>query len=361
MAADKRFRRALVVGKFSPLHRGHMRLIEAAIDASEDVIVISYSKPEFARCGAAVRAAWLQQLFPGVRALVLDDAALAQLRTLDGTSRFTELPHNDAPDHTHRQFCAWLCWNVLGLAVDAVFTSECYGDGFAAALSAYFAARQPAATPVAHICLDLPRAVINCSGTMLRGGLVDPALFVHPVVNASLVRRVCILGGESSGKTTLARALAARLHTVWAQEYGRERWVHKHGVLSYADMLHIGLTQAAREDRLAQRASAWLVCDTSALVTAFYSRDLFDAVDPALHALTERAYDAILVCLPDFAFVQDGTRRDAHFRLRQHAHYLAELDRRALAFTVLGGSLEHRLERAVEALDQVSKPTSHPG
>jgi nicotinamide riboside kinase len=38
------------------------------------------------------------------------------------------------------------------------------------------------------------------------------------------VRRIALLGGESSGKTTLARALAQSLGTSWVPEYGRQRW-----------------------------------------------------------------------------------------------------------------------------------------
>src|SRR5882724_10969330 len=49
---SKRFQRGLVVGKFAPIHRGHEHLIRHAFDNSDEVVIISYCKPEFAGCEA---------------------------------------------------------------------------------------------------------------------------------------------------------------------------------------------------------------------------------------------------------------------------------------------------------------------
>lgn len=345
MAVRKPHRRGLVVGKFCPLHRGHTLLIQAAIDACDEVIVISYTKPGFAGCGRAARESWIAMLFPRVRSLVVDDESLAALCIARGEP-VRELPHNDAPDDVHREFTGWLCWALLQTTVDAVFTSEDYGDGFAHALSAYFAARSPGTPPVRHVCVDRNRVAVPISGSALRTDLDAHRRFLDPRVHASLVRRVCILGGESSGKTTLAQALAAHLETAWVPEFGRELWEQKGGALQFADMLHIAQVQAERELSMAQQARRWLVCDTNALVTAFYSLDLFGVVDPALDALAARSYAATFVCAPDFEFVQDGTRRDDLFRQRQHDWYVRELQRRGVAYTLLQGPLEGRVLQA---------------
>jgi len=333
--AVKRLRRGLVVGKFCPLHRGHMLVIDTALAACDEVFVISYTKPEFPGCGPDKRADWLAALYPQVRALVLDDAAT--------------IPGNDAPDAVQRDFCGWLCRSVLHVSVDAVFTSESYGDGFALALSAYFAA------PVTHVSVDQARVAVPVSGTALRADPHGNRRYLHPRVYADFVQRVCILGGESSGKTTLAQALAAHLATAWVPEYGRALWEQKGGALVYDDMLQIGRQQLAHEQALAQQAHRWLICDTSPLVTMFYSRSMFDAVDPALALLAQQPYAATFVCAPDFGFVQDGTRVDAAFRQRQHAWYCAELDRRGVAYTLLEGALATRVAHAAQVLN------THPG
>jgi NadR type nicotinamide-nucleotide adenylyltransferase len=326
----KRFHRGLVVGKFCPLHRGHMLVIESALAACQEVVVISYTDPEFAGCGPAVRQDWLEALYPQVRSLVV------------GATH--GIPANDAPEVDHRVFCGWLCRTILDTTVDAVFTSESYGDGFATALSSYFGA------PVTHVSVDQARVAVPISGTVLRADPHAHRRFLDPRVYASFVQRICVLGGESSGKTTLARALAAQLGTVWAPEYGRELWERQDGVLAFDDLLHIGREQVAREEALAQEANRWLVCDTSPLVTAFYSKAMFGRVDPALAALAHRPYALTLVCAPDFAFVQDGTRQDGAFRQRQHDAYLKTLTERGIAWTLLEGPPDARIVQALAAI-----------
>lgn len=333
MTADKRFRRGLVVGKFCPLHRGHMFVIDTALASCDEVVILSWTDPEFDGCGPAVRAAWLRALYPGVRALVVAH----------------DMPHNDAPDAVQRDFTGWLCKSKLATTVDAVFTSEDYGDGLAQALSLYFGA------PVTHVSVDRARTVVPISGTAIRTDPHAHRRFLDPRVYASFVQRVCILGGESSGKTTLAQALATHLGTVWVPEYGRTLWERQDGVLAFGDMLHIAEEQCAREAALAQEAYRWLVCDTSPIVTAFYSDAMFGAVDPALLDLSHRAYDVTLVCAPDITFVQDGTRQDAAFRLRQHDWYLEQLARRGVAYTVLAGSVAERVAQAAHVLADAAR------
>jgi HTH-type transcriptional repressor of NAD biosynthesis genes len=330
-------RRGLVVGKFCPLHRGHMLLIDAALAACDDVTVISYTKPAFDGCGRAVREAWLRALYPDVRILVVDDAT-------EGIAGWGGVPHNDDPAELHRAFCGWLCQTLLGITVDAVFTSEDYGDGFGRALAAVFGA------PVTHVSVDQARRAVPISGTAIRRDPHAHRAYLHPRVYADFVGRVCILGGESSGKTTLAQALAAHLGTVWVPEYGRTLWEERGGALVYGDMRAIAVEQLAQEAMRAQDAHRWLVCDTSPLVTRFYSAALFGRVDPALAAMSHQPYAATFVCAPEFDFVQDGTRVDAAFRRRQHDWYCAELRRRDIAFTLLHGAVAERVAQAAAAL-----------
>lgn len=346
----KRYRRGLVVGKFCPLHRGHMHLIDAALAACGEVLVISYTKPDFARCATATREGWLAALYPQALRLVVDDAVLTDAFKRGAIDRRVTLPHNDAPADAHRRFCAWLCLTLGGGAVDAVFTSEAYGDGFAAVLAAEFSAHLGYAHRVDHVCVDLARRAVPVSGTQVRA---DPAAwraYLDPSVYADVVDRVCILGGESSGKTTLVDALAAALGATAVPEVGRTRWEEKGGRFVYEDMRAIAEDQVALEIALAQDTRGPLVCDGSALTTVFYSQDGYGKVDPAVTRLAARRYTQTFVCAPDFPFVQDGTRRDAVFRQRQHDWFLETLDRAGVAYTVLHGPVNERVRQALLSL-----------
>lgn len=344
---NKPFQCGLVVGKFSPLHRGHELLIDHALHACDEVIVISYTKPEFTGCDRATREQWLEHRFPTTTRLVLDDSFMAPLCEARGIEHGPVIPHNDAPEYEHREFVGWLCRAILGQRIDAVFTSESYGDGFADALTAYFRTHAQSAIPVRHICVDKARAAVPISATQIRCDPHGYREFLAPEVYAHFVQRVCILGSESSGKTTLAQALATRLGTNWVAEYGRELWDRQNGVLHFEDMLRLALVQIERELKLRAQANRWLFCDTSPLTTLFYSGEMFNRVDPRLQHLAERRYDRVFLCAPDFAFVQDGTRRGESFRMRQHEWYLKELTTRKISFRLLEGPVSDRLAAAI--------------
>jgi HTH-type transcriptional regulator, transcriptional repressor of NAD biosynthesis genes len=189
------------------------------------------------------------------------------------------------------------------------------------------------------------------SATMIRTDLETYRQWLSAVVYASFVRRVCILGGESSGKSTLAEALARHFGTIHVSEYGRDLWERKNGALTYEDLLHIGERQVEAEERAMLRANRFVFCDTSPLTTLFYSRHLFAGADPQLEQLAERSYDLVVLCGTDFAFVQDGTRQEPAFRDRQHAWYVAELDRRRCPFLLVTGSVDERVAQISKRLE----------
>ncbi len=323
-------------------------VIHRALAECDEVIVITYGGPEFPGCELEKRRGWLTALFPAVRVVTPTPAELATCGAAALEGGFGGVPDNDADEGTHRRFCAFWCLEVLGVTVDAVFTSEDYGVGFAAELERYFGERQrPGAVRagVRHVLVDRERRLSPISGTRLRADVHAHREWLSPVVYASFVERVCVLGGESSGKSALAAALARAWETVSVAEYGRECWEERKGRLQFEDMLAIGRRQVAWEEEAAGRANRFLFCDTSPLTTLFYSRDLFGAADEELERLAGRSYCATILCAPDFPFVQDGTRRDAAFRQRQHEWYGQELTRRRVPFLLVEGSVETRVSR----------------
>lgn len=340
---NKLFNAGLVVGKFCPLHQGHQLVIDTAIEQCQDVFVISYTKPEFAGCESETRKLWLDELYPSVNHLVIDDSKLQSI-CVSMNIPALDVPENDAAEADHREFVAWLCHYVLGAKVDAVFTSENYGDGFALALSDYSSMQTSTPVLVRHVCVDKARKSIPVSGTNIRLDTEATRQYLAPAVYSDLLCRVAILGGESSGKTTLAKSLAEHFNTSWVPEYGRELWEEQDGNLHVADMLKIAITQVAQERLMGREARQFLFCDTTPLTTTFYSQELFRQVDSLLEKLANRKYGHIILCAPDFEFVQDGTRKTAEFRARQHLWYIDQFKKRGLTYSVARGSIGERVE-----------------
>lgn len=345
---NKRFQRGLVVGKFSPLHRGHELVINRALEECVEVFLLSYSKPEIPGCEATCRDQWLSAIFPSARHLAVTDERLREW-VKRGEEPF-EVPANDADEGTHRRFCGFLCHEVFGVTVEAVFTSEDYGEAFAEELTRYFRERQPICPVVKHVMVDRNREKLPISGTLLRQDIHAHREWLSPLVYASFVQRVCLLGGESSGKSTLTWALAQEFKTSHVAEYGRELWDAKSGALVFEDMRHIAEVQIQREEAVAMHANRFLFCDTSPLTTLFYSNHLFGKAEPILERLAERHFDFTILCAPDFSFVQDGTRQPESFRLLQHEWYLHELAKRGIAYRLVTGSLEARISQVRELL-----------
>lgn len=165
------------------------------------------------------------------------------------------------------------------------------------------------------------------------------------------VARVAVLGAESSGKSTLCEALARHYGSVWVPEYLRE-FVDIRGRVPFeSDQYPIASTQRARENEAAARAQRFLFCDTTPLMTALYSRQYWNRVDPQLARLdSSHDYAWTLVTAPDSPWEPDGLQRESEeVRQKVHRMLVETLDARAIPYVLLEGSLPHRI-RQVEAL-----------
>jgi NadR type nicotinamide-nucleotide adenylyltransferase len=167
------------------------------------------------------------------------------------------------------------------------------------------------------------------------------------------VLRVAILGAESSGKSTLAAALAAEYGTLWVPEYLREFVATEQRVPDEGDQYGIARMQLAREDAAAPNASRFLFCDTTPLMTAVYSRWYWGRVDAQL-ALLERRHDyaCTIVTAPDSPWEADGLQRDSEaVRLAVHELLLQVLAEREIPYLLVAGSLPQRMPQAGRLLE----------
>src|SRR5262249_37629695 len=93
----------LIVGKFAPLHKGHVRLVEHAPSLCRRIVIMSYSSPELPGYDPALRESWLTACFPGATIFVVTPDKLAKwFPAGDAPS----MPRNDASADSQREFVA---------------------------------------------------------------------------------------------------------------------------------------------------------------------------------------------------------------------------------------------------------------
>lgn len=336
----KPYQIGLVVGKFSPLHKGHEYLIETANSYCEKLIIISYSRPEFPSCSANIRNKWLNSLYPKNTILCLDAPTVEAWKSEHNWT--LSMPLNSDADEPHRKFTHTLLSEKLNFDIDAVFTSESYGDGFAE----YLSENQKSGKKVKHICVDIKRAHIPISGTQIRSSPYLPEDKLSKLVLRDFqVKKVCFLGGESTGKSTLSLLLSKEFKEPLVDEYGRLLWEQNKGILTPIDLINICITQTRNEDIAQQKSKNFIFCDTSPLTTLSYSEAMFNERPKIIEAFAERPYHHVFLCDPDFSFQQDGTRKNEDFRKWQHEWYIKELRERQIPFTHLNGEIGHRIDQ----------------
>ena len=318
----------LVIGKFYPPHRGHKLLIDAAIEQSEQTVVIVCAKPSDTIPGE-LRGQWLREIHPTAGVMVIDD-------------QYDERDSRVWAGNTIR-------W--LGRAPDTVFTSEDYGDRYSHLMGSK------------HILVDKMRQRVPISGTAVRSDPYAHWDFIEPPVRGWFARRICIVGAESTGTTTLAKALAEHFETLWVEEYGREYSDQKLKTNDpewrTEEFVAIAEEQMCREDAAARRANRVLFCDTNAFATVLWHRRYLGAHSKAVEDIARRCRcDLYLLTGDEIPFVQDGLRDGEHIRHDMHGWFEEALAAQAVPWHVLRGSPEARLREAVRLTQELFKGSS---
>jgi NadR type nicotinamide-nucleotide adenylyltransferase len=171
------------------------------------------------------------------------------------------------------------------------------------------------------------------------------------------VLRVCVLGAESTGKTTLAAALAEHYRTLWVPEYGAP-YHHvgrgdPHRPWTSDEFLHIARIRDWLEEFLAGYANHVLLCDTDTFVTAVFHEVYLGERNAELEALVEpRRYALYLLCDVDTPFHRDrlGLRRE-DARRAMHERYVEHLRASGVPWVEVRGMHDERIGTAVEAVD----------
>ena len=162
--------------------------------------------------------------------------------------------------------------------------------------------------------------------------------------------KVCFHGAESTGKSTLAQAMAMRFGCPWVPEYGREYCETRGTNLTMADLLQIARGQDEAMREAAASSPPLLLLDTDPLMTAAWARILFGEVPDELLAYPKA--DLYLAFTADVPWISDGTRFFGADATRELFAAIAEdmLVRGGVPFVHVSGDWAARERTVIEAL-----------
>ena len=169
----------------------------------------------------------------------------------------------------------------------------------------------------------------------------------------SVLKRVALLGPESTGKTTLSAQLAAAFGTVWVPEYARAFAENLKRPYTADDILHCSQEQLRLEELRARAATGYLFCDTEFIILKVWAEQVFGSCPEFISSqVKEHRYDLYLLTAPDLPFAEDPVRENPHRREELFSIYESELKAIGVDYAVISGIGKKRLQLAAQVVRQ---------
>ena len=319
-----RYKVGMYGGCFDPLHLGHINcILQASAMCEELYIILSWSKTRD-RIDVRLRYRWLHEIckhLPNVTIHLIEDVS----------------PSKDECDW---QNGARIIKQAFG-KIDVVFAGSDYEN------TTIFENLYPDSK-----IWYFSRSTIPISSTEIFDNPMKYWDYIPKVAQSYFCKKVLIVGGESTGKSTLVRNLALAYNTTYVEEYGRYTCERAGGedFMTLDDLEENMIMQRANIYKAQENANKVLFVDTDSLTTSFYTNLLnFDDADELGYRIDDTIqWDLVLFLEPTVPFVQDGTRSEEIMADRQkYSDMLKSYYKRAgVHLAIVKGDYYTRLEQA---------------
>lgn len=315
----------MLLGKFMPPHKGHVYLARFAENYVDRLSIVVCSLPAEPIPGK-LRYDWMHRMFPDCNVIHLTD----------------ELPQ--LPEE-HPDF--WQLWHdalmrVLPGKPDYVFAGEDYGAPLAETLGGVF------------VPSNMGRAIIPTSGTDVRTNPAENWDYIPETVRPYFVKRIAVIGAESTGKSTLTAKLAQHFQTAFVPEYAETLIMHRGRDLNEDDFRMIAQAQAASVEAMTYQARRVLFCDTEMMTTSIWSEILLGTCPQWLDAgARENRYDLYLLMDTDAEWQEDAHRYGIETQESFMTACLKRLEEDKKPYIRLSGSWDDKFNAAVAAVAEL--------
>ena len=332
-------------GSFDPLHLGHIHdIIRAAAECEELYVMISWCEGREST-SKELRYRWIlnsTRHLPNVKIIMIEDKAVS--KEVYNTDYYWEKGAQDIKD-------------TIGKPIDAVFCgSDYYGTNRFESLY----------HPESEV-IYFDRAEVPISSTQIRDWATQHWDYIPAVCKEYYTRKVLVVGGESTGKSTLVENLALAYNTNYVSEVGRETCEYAGGeeLMIAEDLIENLIRQKDEVRKAAKFSNRILFVDTDALTTGFYSELLLEDMEEK-HRLGQLAdsihwtndWDLVLFLEPEgVEFVQDGTRNEEiKAERKKYSEMLKEMFvRNGVKLECIEGNYLERFNRAKTVIEKELK------
>jgi HTH-type transcriptional repressor of NAD biosynthesis genes len=319
-------RKGLVLGKFMPLHKGHIALIDFALKHCDKLYLLVCANDDIEPIPGTVRLEWVREVF-GKNDLI-------EICYTEDKIPYTKYSSR----HISALWGQYLKDRFPDISV--FISSEKYGEYVAEYLG------------IAHIPFDELRSNVPISATRIREKPISNWSYLPEPVRTYFVKKVCICGTESTGKSVLAKMLASHFDTSYVSEMAREI-PKKSEEYTLDDLHYVAKMHAIEINTKGKIANKILFCDTGLATTKAYASYFFQEIpifDPWIESANQ--FDLYLFLFNDVPYVQDGSRLSVSRRDELHQHQLRFLKNQNINPEIITGDWNDRFLKAVKLVEQ---------